>query len=32
MIVVHRPLQKNREFMKHMNNKILMPTSFSPTN
>ncbi len=24
-------LQKSREFMKHMNNKILVPTSFSPT-
>lgn len=24
-------LQKSREFMKTMNNKILMPTSFSPT-
>jgi hypothetical protein len=25
-------LQKSREFMKKMNNKILVPTSFSPTN
>jgi NIPSNAP len=25
-------LQKSREYMKHMNNKILVPTSFSPTN
>jgi hypothetical protein len=24
-------LQKSREYMKHMNNKILVPTSFSPT-
>lgn len=24
-------LHKSREFMKHMNNKILVPTSFSPT-
>jgi hypothetical protein len=24
-------LQKSREFMKHMNNKILVPTAFSPT-
>src|SRR5436190_11934657 len=24
-------LQKSREFMRHMNNKILVPTSFSPT-
>jgi hypothetical protein len=24
-------LQKSREFMKTMNNKILVPTSFSPT-
>ena len=24
-------LQKSRDFMKAMNNKILMPTSFSPT-
>ena len=25
-------LQESREYMKHMNNKILVPTSFSPTN
>ena len=25
-------LQKSREYVKHMNNKILVPTSFSPTN
>jgi hypothetical protein len=24
-------LQKSREYMKHMNNKMLVPTSFSPT-
>ena len=24
-------LQKSREYMKHMNNKILVPTTFSPT-
>ena len=24
-------LQKSREYMKHMNNKILVPTAFSPT-
>ena len=24
-------LQKSREYMKHMNNKILVPTSVSPT-
>ncbi len=32
MIVDHRPLQKSRERMKRKNNKILVPTSFSPTN